>query len=361
VSTCGHVSAPVAPCAHLHRTCPRLPAHAWLQLASLRHVRRTALAAAARSQRFTCQAVASVVSYVRSASRHGSATQAERATCVIISCALRPVVYTAMCETLSEKWHLLRTREHVSARVCTCGTLCAPLSASVHAWLQMAWLRHAQRCSSQCIRGAGFGHCQAVASITSSVHPALGTARSAVQRIKTSCALRQLVQCGCAKSSRRRHLLCTREHPCAPVRTRGNLCAPARASAHAWLQLACSAVVRAVIPQRVRGASPARPSPASRATFGASRNAYGANTARYKQLRGAPARSQCNLQAGRRPATTPPPSYAAACEFASLVRWPAAPRPCRAAWCRVPSSRLLRCWLPLGRVGRGAGACLVND
>jgi hypothetical protein len=44
--------------------------------------------------------------------------------------------------------HLLRTLEHVCARVCTCAHRCAILAASAHAWLQLAWLRHAQRCRS---------------------------------------------------------------------------------------------------------------------------------------------------------------------------------------------------------------------
>ncbi len=49
--------------------------------------------------------------------------------------------------------HLLRTREHVCARVRTRGTLCAPARADAHTWLQLAWLRHAHRCGSDRYRG----------------------------------------------------------------------------------------------------------------------------------------------------------------------------------------------------------------
>jgi hypothetical protein len=137
------------------------------------------------------------------------------------------------------KRNLLRTREHVWARVRTRGTLCAPAHADARAWLQLAWLRHAQRCSSRRVRDASVT-CQAVGLRAAFTSPRYTTRPRAAQYS----ALYPAARCGssfaprCAKLSGMRHLLRTREHPCAPVRTRGTQCAPAGANAHAWLQLA---------------------------------------------------------------------------------------------------------------------------
>jgi hypothetical protein len=146
-----------------------------------------------------------------------------------------------------------------------CGTLCAPARADEHTCLQLAWLPHA---------------CHSRSAIAASHLP----------------GARQLVAIRCAKRSGMRHLLCTREHPCALARTRGTLCAAARARAHAWLQLAWLQRVQA-LGQRDRSASPARPSPALGAAFAPPvkrfSSARSASTTLYNQLCAARARSCC--------------------------------------------------------------------
>jgi hypothetical protein len=123
VSTCGHVSARVAPGAHLHAPV-RTRGCGWLGCG-------TRSAAAAPSQRFTYQAVAGIASSVRPASRHDSAARAaEQAPCVITSCASRQLVRIAMmCEIvfLNAAPAPVSTCGHVSARVAPCAHLLTPV------------------------------------------------------------------------------------------------------------------------------------------------------------------------------------------------------------------------------------------
>jgi hypothetical protein len=156
-------------------------------------VLRAAMRQRVCSRRFSCQAVAGVASSVRPASRHDSATRAVQAARVISSCALRQLVRSAMCELLE--------CGSCCAPVSTCAHVCAPAAPCVHL-LAPTRTRGCSRLGCGTRRDAAPPSrrftCHAVANVASSVRPASrgdsATRADCLQRVITSCALRQLVR-----------------------------------------------------------------------------------------------------------------------------------------------------------------------
>ncbi len=283
VSTCGHVCARVAPCAQLLAPV-RTRGCSWLDWRTRTDAGSSAFAALhlpgrRRRQQQRPPGLATRLGNARSA----SATlynQLRAAPARSQRCAKSPGMR-----------HLRRTREHACARVGTCGTLCAPARASAHAWLQLAELRHDQQCSSSTaalhLRGRRL-RCEQRSPLLAT---RVGDARSA----SSTCYNQRPAAPARSHSDVRNRLECGTG--CAPVSTCGTLCAAARASAHAWLQLAWlrhthrsgSAVAGLHLSGRRRHCEQRSPRLATR--LGSARRR--ASTMRDNQLRVAPARALC--------------------------------------------------------------------
>jgi hypothetical protein len=146
--------------------------------------------------------------------------------------------HRSYCDVLNNPGmrHLLRTREHVCARVRTCGTLCAPAGASAHAWLQLAWLRHAHRCGNAVAALKQPGRRRRRQQRPPRPATRLGYARYASNmRYKQMRELRRS-QCKRAQSPGiMRHLVSTCGHVCARVAPCAHLLATVRTRGCSWL------------------------------------------------------------------------------------------------------------------------------